>query len=57
VVNFFIQNDDGTLMLEGAEYYWFFTILMAVTAVIFGLLTPLIKDRTILQVSETSASR
>ncbi|WP_456374756.1 POT family MFS transporter [Thiolapillus sp.] len=56
VVNFFIQKDDGTLMLEGAEYYWFFTVLMAVTAVIFALLTPLIKDRTILQVSEGSSS-
>ena len=49
VVNFFIQNEDGTVMLEGAEYYWFFTILMAVTAVIFAAVTPFIKDRTILQ--------
>jgi POT family proton-dependent oligopeptide transporter len=57
VVNFFIQNDDGTLMLEGAEYYWFFTILMAVTAVLFGLLTPWIRDRTILQTSGTAASQ
>ncbi|WP_457675686.1 POT family MFS transporter [Thiolapillus sp.] len=49
LVNFFIQNEDGTVMLEGAEYYWFFTILMAVTAVIFAAVTPFIKDRTILQ--------
>ena len=49
MVNFFIQNEDGTVMLEGAEYYWFFTILMAVTAVIFAAVTPFIKDRTILQ--------
>ena len=48
-VNFFIQNDDGSVMLEGAEYYWFFTVLMAVTTVIFALLTPFIKDKTILQ--------
>jgi len=34
-VNFFIQNRDGTTKLEGASYYWFFTVLMAVTAVIF----------------------
>ena len=56
LVNFFIQNEDGTVMLEGAQYYWFFTILMAVTAVVFALLTPLIRDKTILQVSEGSAS-
>ena len=52
-VNFFIQRDDGTLMLEGAEYFWFFTLLMAVTGVLFALLTPLFKDRTILQVDES----
>jgi len=46
----------GTVMLEGAQYYWFFTILMAVTAVLFGLLTPWIKDKTILQVSSLSDS-
>ena len=34
-VNYFIQNEDGTLMLEGADYYWFFTIAIAVTAVLF----------------------
>lgn len=55
-VNFFIQNEDGTVMLEGAEYYWFFTTLMAVTAVLFALLTPLIRDKTILQASEAAAS-
>ncbi|BAO43481.1 POT family MFS transporter [Thiolapillus brandeum] len=56
LVNFFIQNDDGTVMLEGAQYYWFFTILMAVTAALFALLTPLIRDKTILQVSEGSSN-
>lgn len=34
-VNFFIQNDDGTLKLVGADYFWFFTALMLVTAVVF----------------------
>lgn len=48
-VNFFIQRDDGSVMLEGAEYFWFFTLLMGVTALVFGLLTPLFKDRMILQ--------
>jgi len=34
-VNFFIQNDDGTNKFPGANYYWFWTITMLVTAVIF----------------------
>ena len=34
-VNFFILNDDGTSKLAGASYFWFFTGLMFVTAVIF----------------------
>jgi POT family proton-dependent oligopeptide transporter len=34
-VNFFIQNDDGTSKLAGASYFWFFTILMLITAVLF----------------------
>lgn len=34
-VNFFIQNDDGTLKLAGAAYFWFFTGLMLVAAVAF----------------------
>ncbi len=27
-VNHFIQNEDGTVSLEGADYYWFFTLVM-----------------------------
>ncbi len=34
-VNSFIQNDDGTLLLEGALYYWFFAILILVVGVLF----------------------
>ena len=34
-VNKVIQNEDGSSKLEGASYYWFFTILMVITAVIF----------------------
>ena len=34
-VNFFIQNDDGTSKLEGASYFWFFTLLMLVNALLF----------------------
>ncbi len=35
LVNFVIQNDDGTTMLEGAAYYWFFASIMFVVAVCF----------------------
>jgi POT family proton-dependent oligopeptide transporter len=35
IVNDVIRNDDGTSKLPGASYYWFFTIAMLVTAVLF----------------------
>jgi POT family proton-dependent oligopeptide transporter len=38
-VNFFIQNDDGTSKLAGAHYFWFFTGLMLMTAVLFLLVS------------------
>lgn len=34
-VNFFIQNEDGSSKLAGAEYYNFFALCMLVTAIIF----------------------
>lgn len=34
-INWFIQNEDGSSKLGGASYYWFFTILMLITAVAF----------------------
>lgn len=34
-VNFFIQNPNGTSKLEGASYFWFFTIVMTVTTVLY----------------------
>lgn len=34
-VNFFIQNDDGSSKLAGAGYFWFFSGLMLVAAVLF----------------------
>jgi POT family proton-dependent oligopeptide transporter len=34
-VNFFIQNEDGTSKLAGANYFWFFTGLMFITAALF----------------------
>lgn len=34
-VNFFIHNVDGSSKLAGADYYWFFTGLMLITAILF----------------------
>ncbi|MCX7081834.1 MAG: POT family MFS transporter [Methylococcales bacterium] len=34
-VNFLIHNIDGSSKLAGADYYWFFTGLMLITAVLF----------------------
>jgi POT family proton-dependent oligopeptide transporter len=45
-VNFFIQNEDGTSKLGGADYYWFFTLLMLVTALFFTLVVRLYKGQT-----------
>ena len=55
-VNFFIQNPDGSLVLEGAAYFWFFSGLMLATALLFTLLLPFIRDRTILQSTAPEAS-
>jgi POT family proton-dependent oligopeptide transporter len=38
-VNFFIHNDDGTSKLAGANYFWFFSGLMLLTAVLFLLVS------------------
>jgi POT family proton-dependent oligopeptide transporter len=34
-VNFVIQNDDGSSKLAGASYFWFFTLVMFITATLF----------------------
>ena len=45
-VNAFIQNDDGSLLLEGAAYYWFFTVLICVVGCLFILPAYLYKEET-----------
>ena len=52
LVNFFIQNADGTSKLAGADYFWFFTVLMLVTAFIFLYVIRYYKETTILQNGE-----
>jgi POT family proton-dependent oligopeptide transporter len=48
-VNFFIQNADGTVKLDGVQYYWFFTGLMAVTSVIFVIYSRFYRGKTYIQ--------
>ena len=49
VVNYFIQNPNGTSKLAGASYYWFFTAVMFVTACIFLVFMQFYRGRTYLQ--------
>lgn len=44
-VNFFIQNSDGTSKLEGASYFWFFTITMLLTTVLFFWTSPRFQEK------------
>ena len=49
VVNYLIENRDGTNKLPGASYYWFFTALMFVTAIGFIFVAIRYKGQTHLQ--------
>jgi POT family proton-dependent oligopeptide transporter len=49
VVNFVIQNPDGSVKLQGASYFMFFVWVMLGTAVLFAIVTPFYKGRTYLQ--------
>jgi POT family proton-dependent oligopeptide transporter len=45
-VNFFIQNPDGSSKLEGADYYWFFTLMMLATSLLFLLVVKFYREKT-----------
>ena len=45
-VNFFIQQPDGSNLLQGADYFLFFTALMLVTAVLFMFLANFYNGQT-----------
>jgi POT family proton-dependent oligopeptide transporter len=49
VVNAVIVNEDGTSKLAGASYFWFFTIVMLVTAVIFVFVARGYKEKSYIQ--------
>jgi len=52
VVNEWIQNADGTSKLPGASYYWFFTIAMFATAVIYVFWSQFYRGKTHIQGDE-----
>ena len=54
VVNAFIQNSDGTSKLPGANYYWFFTGVMACAAVAYIFVAMFYRGRTYIQPEEGS---
>ncbi len=45
-VNFLIQNPDGSSKLEGAAYYWFFTLVMLATSLLFLLVVKFYREKT-----------
>lgn len=48
-VNFFIQNPDGSVKLQGSSYFMFFFWVMMGTSVLFAIVSPFYKGRTYLQ--------
>ncbi len=48
-VNAFIQNEDGSTKLAGPDYFWFFTIVMLITAVLFVFVAACYREKTYIQ--------
>ncbi len=48
-VNFLIQNPDGTVILTGPAYYWFFAGVMFVVACLFLFVVRVYREETYLQ--------
>ena len=56
LVNAFIRNEDGTSKLAGASYFWFFALVMAVTAVVFIFIAMTYREKTYIQDEASEAS-
>jgi POT family proton-dependent oligopeptide transporter len=56
VVNWFIENEDGTSKLAGASYYWFFALMMVITAVVFIFIAMTYREKTYIQDEASEAS-
>jgi len=57
LVNYFIQNEDQTSKLEGANYYWFFTAIMLAAAVSFIAVAQTYRGKTYIQHESQTDSR
>ena len=55
-VNGFIQNDDGSSKLEGADYYWFFTLAITTAAFVFIFVARNYRGQTYIQGQEGAVS-
>jgi len=55
-VNFFIQNPDKTVKLQGASYFYFFVFVMLGTALLFVLLARFYKGQTYIQEESAAAA-
>ncbi|UCB54555.1 MAG: POT family MFS transporter [Thiotrichales bacterium] len=53
-VNFFIQNPDGSSKLEGADYYWFFTMVMLATSILFLLVVRFYREKTYIHAEQAA---
>lgn len=52
VVNTVIERPDGTVLLPGASYYWFFTGMMLITAIAYTIWAPFYRGKTYIQGEE-----
>jgi len=55
LVNYWIQNSDGTVALTGPEYYWFFAGVMFLVACLFLFVVGRYQEVTYLQDTEREA--
>ena len=51
-VNIFIQNPDGSLKIEGADYFYFFSGLMFIAALLFTVFSRYYKTTSFYQEEE-----
>jgi len=56
LVNKVIQNEEGPADLHGPAYFWFFTIVMAITAIAFVFYSRTYKGTTFVQGNDDNSS-
>ena len=56
VVNVFIRNEGGTSKLPGASYFWFFAMMMTITAVVFIFVARGYREKSYIQDESSEAS-